>query len=65
MLNEKKEWANAKEELSQPSIKLVWRMPLSKGAELIKKISSESVRDSKAFITEKQEKLLYQISKLE
>ncbi len=38
-------------------------MPLSKGVELIKKMSTE--QDPKASIIEKQVKLLHQISKLE
>ena len=52
------EWADAEEELSQPSIRSVWRMPLSKGAELIRKMSGETVGDPMASISEKQKKLL-------
>ena len=66
MLNEgEKKWADVKKELSQPLIRPVWRIPLSEGVELIRKMSEESVRDPKAPITEKQVKLLHQISKLE
>ncbi len=44
MLNEdqkerEKVWADVKEKLSQPSIRPVWRMSLSKGVELIKKMN--------------------------
>ena len=66
MINEEEEtWADAEEELSQPSIRSVWRMPLSRGAELLKKISMEQATDPKAPISEKQVKLLYRILKLE
>src|SRR6266540_5516815 len=40
-------------------------MPLSRGAELLKKMSTEQVTDPKALISEKQVKLLYRILKLE
>ncbi len=39
-------------------------MPLSRGIELIKKMSSEPAGDPKAPITKKQVKLLYQIFRL-
>ncbi len=66
MLNEGEEkWANAEEELSQPSIRSVWRMPLSRGIKLIKKMSTKAAKDLTAIIIEKQKKLLYRISKLE
>src|SRR6266498_4500087 len=42
MINEEEEtWADAEEELSQPSIKPVWRMFISRGVELLKKMSTE------------------------
>ena len=40
-------------------------MPLSRGAELLKKMSTEQAPDPKATVSEKQVKLLHQISKLE
>ncbi len=55
MLNNdrKKEQEDMKEKLSQPSIRLVQRMPLFKGAELIKKMSSKAGKNLTAFITKK------------
>ncbi len=40
-------------------------MPISRGAELLKKMSTEQATDPKAPISEKQVKLLHWISKLE
>ncbi len=68
MISEKEEektWADAKEELRKPSIRPVWRMPLSRRAEFLKKMSKEQITDPKAPISEKQVKLLYRILKLE
>ncbi len=65
MLNEKEEGqADVKEELSQSSIKPIWRIPLSRSMKLIKKMNTESVKDPTAPISKKQKKLLHQISKL-
>jgi len=55
---------DTEEELSQPSIRPVRRISLSKSAELIKRMSSELAGDLKVSLTEKQVKLLYLISKL-
>jgi len=54
MLNEKEEeWTDAEEKLSQPLIRPVWRMPISKGAELIREMSGESVRDLKVLLSDR------------
>ncbi len=66
ILNEgKEEWADKEEELSQPSIRSVWKMPLRKGVELIRKMSMEIARNPTIPISEKQKKFLHWISKLE
>ncbi len=65
MLNEgEEEWVDIEEELSQLPIRSVWKMPLSKGAKLIKRISTEPAGDPATLMSEKQVKLLYRISKL-
>ena len=54
MLNEGEEkGADTEEELNQLSIRTVWRIPLSKGTELIKKMNTESAGDPTASINEK------------
>ncbi len=53
IMKKEKKWVKAEEKLSWPLIRPVWRMLLSKGAELIKRMNNELARDPKAPIIEK------------